>query len=209
MKLLTVLKAKALVTAIAGVLLVGGATAAFAATPAGQNVVQSLTHGQSSTTAAATHGAQNGGQHGKSDQDHNACPGMAEAQNLATKYHLSSDGKGDAVTAICALHKGTFKGSTTSGASVTVSRVYGYGEIDQLLTYAQSLAKHDSATLSDTNVSGLLATALHNCGTSPIEVCVRTNVSGNQHGSDGNGNKPTTTPTPNGNKPPVTPTPHH
>lgn len=44
MKLLALLKAKALVTIVAGFLLVGGATAAFAATPTGQTVVQSIAH---------------------------------------------------------------------------------------------------------------------------------------------------------------------
>ncbi|HEU5379972.1 MAG TPA: hypothetical protein VFV38_31505 [Ktedonobacteraceae bacterium] len=212
MNLVSLLKAKAFIVVAAGILLVGGATVAFAATPAGHDVVQTLTHGQPTATPANQH-AQHDDQSGQSSQNHNTCPGLAEAQNLATKYHLSTDSNGNAVQAICALHEGSFKGMTTSNASVSTSHVYGYGEIDQLLTYAQFLAAHDSANagarLSDLNVSSLLATALQKCGTSPVEVCVRTNVSGNQHGKSGNGNKPATTPTPNGNKPVVTPTPHH
>src|SRR5260221_342187 len=150
MKLLALLQTKALVTLVAGVLLVGGAAAAFAATPAGQHVVQSLTHAHPTVTAAATHSAQGNAQ-GATGTDHASCPGQADAQNLATKYQLSTASTGTAVTAMCALHQGTFKGTTTGGVSVTASRVYGYGEIDQLLTYAQYLAAHDRG-----NVAGQL-----------------------------------------------------
>lgn len=214
MKLLGLLKAKALIAIVAGVLLVGGATAAFASTSAGQNVVRSLVHGPSTVTARSTQEANHNGQNtGKSNQDRNTCPGLPDAQNLATKYHLSTASQGDAVKAICTLHQGTFKGAT---------RVYGYGEIDQLLTYAQYLASHDKANaggkLTDTNVGSYLATALHSCGTSPLETCLKTNIpnyqpgstdhgNGNGGNSNGSGNKPTATPTPH--KPPVTPTPHH
>src|SRR5258708_15965168 len=205
MKLLAFLQAKALVTAAAGVLLVGGATAAFAATPAGQTVVQSLAHTRPTVTATATHGT-DAGTPGK---DHATCPGLSDAQNLATAYKLSTDSKGNAVTALCALHEGTFKGATTASVSVTADRVYGYGEIDQLLTYAQYLAAHDSANvggkLSDTNVSSYLANALHSCGSTPLEKCLMTNIPGFH---PGNGNKPTEPPTPNCNKPTETPTPN-
>jgi hypothetical protein len=218
MKLLALLQAKALVAVVAGVLFVGGATAVFAATPVGQTVVQSLTHAHPTVTAAATHGADAKGTSGK---DHSACPGLSDAQNLATTYKLSTDSKGNAVTAICALHQGTFKGATTASVSVTADRVYGYGEINQLLTYAQFLAAHDSANvggkLSDTNVSSYLANALHSCGSTPLEKCLMTNIPGFHPGNGNkptetptpNGHKPTGTPTPNGNKPTVTPTPHH
>jgi hypothetical protein len=210
MKLLALLQTKALVTLVAGVLLVGGATAAFAATSAGQQVVQSLTHAHPAATAAATHSAKGNAQ-GTAGNDHASCPGQAEAQNLATRYQLSTASTGNAVTAMCALHHGTFKGSTTSGVSVISSRVYGYGEIDQLLTYAQYLAAHDRAhvggKLSDSNVDGYLANALHTCGSTPLETCLMTNIAGFQPGN-GTGNKPTSTPTPHGNKPTATPTPH-
>lgn len=221
MKLLGLLKAKALVAIVAGVLLVGGATAAFASTSAGQNIVQSLTHGQPTVTATASQDAKLNSQNtGKSNQGQSACPGLSDAQNLATKYQLSTSDQGDAVKAICTLHQGTFKGTTSSGSDVTASRVYGYGEIDQLLTYAQYLASHDKTNaggkLTDTNMSSYLAAALHSCGTSPLETCLKTNIPnyqpgsgehGNGSGDNGSGNKPTTTPTPR--KPPVTPTPHH
>jgi len=210
MKLLALLQTKALVTLVAGVLLVGGAAAAFAATPAGQHVVQSLTHAHPTVTAAATHSAQGNAQ-GTAGTDHASCPGQSDAQHLATKYQLSTASTGTAMTAMCALHQGTFKGTTTGGVSVTASRVYGYGEIDQLLTYAQYMAAHDRANvggkLSDSNVSGYLANALHTCGATPLETCLMTNLPGFQPGN-GNGNKPTSTPTPHSNQPTTTPTPH-
>jgi hypothetical protein len=217
MKLLALLQAKALVAVAAGVLLVGGATAAFAAMPIGQTVVQSLTRTRPTVTATAPHGTkQDTDATGTPGKDHTTCPGLSDAQNLASTYKLSTDSKGNAVTTICALHQGTFKGATTASVSVTADRVYGYGEIDQLLTYAQFLAAHDSANvggkLSNANVSSYLANALHSCGSTPLEKCLRTNI---PDFHPGNGNKPTetptstATPTPNDHKPTGTPTPHH
>ena len=222
MKLLAHVQTKALVILVAGVLLVGGVTVAFAATNAGQDVVQSLSHAHPMATAAASHDAK-GDARGTTGKDPASCPGQPEAQNLAASYHLSTASTGNAVIAICALHQGTFKGSTTSGVSVTSSRVYGYGEIDQLLTYAQYLAGHNHANaggkLSDSNVSGYLATALHTCGSTALETCLMTHMPGFRPGNGkgdkptssptGHGNKPTATPTPHGGKPTVTPTPHH
>ena len=219
MNLFTLLKGKLLVAVVTSVVLVGGVTVAFAATPVGHTVVQSLTNERPATTATATHSTKHGGQDtGKSNQDRSACPGLSDAQNLATSYHLSTDSQGDAVKAICALHQGTFKGTTSVGATVTASRVYGYGEIDQLLTYAQYLASQDKTNaggkLSDTNVSSYLAAALKSCGASPLETCLMTNIPNYKPGnqtvtSTSHGNKPITTPTPPGNKPTTTPTPHH
>jgi hypothetical protein len=211
MKLLALFKGKMLVTVIASIVLLGGATAAFATTPAGQQAVQSLTQARPIVTTTATAETKQVGQNAP-PTDQGACPGLPEAQNLAAKYQLSTASQGDAVKAICALHQGTFKGTTAAGATVTASRVYGYGEIDQLLTSAQSLAAHTSTPpggkLDDTNVSSYLATALHTCGASPLEACLQTTLPNSQPGS-AKGNKPRATPTPGGNKPPVTPTPHH
>jgi hypothetical protein len=128
---------------------------------------------------------------------------------------------------MCTLHEGTFKGNTTSGTAVKVSRGYGYGEVSQLLTYAQYLAGHDTANaggkLTDDNVSAYLSNALHSCGTTPLEKCLRTTIPGYQPGHGGQptatatgtpGRKPTGTPggkptrTP-GRKPTGTPTPHN
>jgi len=121
----------------------------------------------------------------------------AIVQNLATKYHLSINSKGNAVQVIRALHQGTFRGATTGGVTVTASRGYDYGEIDQLMTLAQYLAAHDSANvdgkLDDANVSSHLTNALHVCGSLPLETCLQTTIP-NYH---------------SGNKPTVIPTPHH
>jgi hypothetical protein len=211
MKLLALFKGKMLVSVIVSIVLLGGASAAFATTPAGQQAVHSLTQARPTVTATATLGTKHPGQHAP-PRDQRACPGLPEAQHLAATFQLSTASQGDAVKAICALHQGTFQGTTTAGATVTASRVYGYGEIDQLLTSAQSLAAHHSATpggkLDDTNVSSYLATALHSCGASPLENCLQTTLPNSQPGS-AKGNKPAAMPTPGGNKPVVTPTPHH
>lgn len=223
MNVLGLLQGKIVVAVVAGTLLVGGATAAFAATPAGQNVVQSLTHAHATVSVTATQNAHHSGNNeiGTPDQAHNSCPGVADAQNLATHFQLSTSEQGAAVMALCALHEGTFRGMTPTGTAVTSSRVFGYGEIEQLLTYAKFLAAHDTTnvggTLTDANVSSFLAAALHSCGATPVNVCLKNNIpnfqpgqgdhGGNNNGngngnSNGNGNG-------NGNKPTNTPTPHH
>jgi len=224
MKLLALLKVKALVTVVAGFLLIGGATAAFAATPAGQTVVQSITHGKPTVTATTSPDSR-GTASAQTGQEKPACAGVSDAQQLASRYHLSTENTGSTIQAICALHAGTFKGTTPGEMAVSSSRVYGYGEVDQLLTYAQYLAAHDATnaggTLTDENVSSYLASALHSCATTPLEKCLRTNIPGYQ---PGNGSQPTATATPDGkptgtpggkptgtpgSKPTGTPTPHH
>ena len=222
MKLLALLKAKALVTIVGGVLVLGGATAAFAATPSGQHVVQSLTHASASATveAKATHDAKKTDQKDSGKADSKSCVGQSDAQNLAGKYKLSTAITGTAVKDICDLHKNTFKSANASGVSVASNRNYGYGEIDQLLTYAQYLASHDTAKaggkLNDSNVSTYLASALAKCGSTSLEKCLMTNIPNYTPGKNNSnptthGNKPTATPTPadHGNKPTATPTPKH
>lgn len=209
-KLLTLLKAKAAITAVAAVVVLGGATAAFAATPSGQNIVQNLTNHRPTVTVTAhsqtDHDKQGDTQSQGHDHD-NTCPGQADAQNLAAKFGLSTNANGAAVKAICALHTNTFKGTTADGTSVSSTRVYGYGEIDQLLTLAQAMATKASTKLSDANVSSNLASALHTCASaSSVADCLKDNSKPGNGNGDG---KPTTTPTPNGNKPTATPTPHH
>jgi len=200
MKLLTLLKGKLLVSVVASVVLVGGATVAFAATSAGQTVVQSLIHKHSTVNTTTTSSTKHKGQGtGQSTQGQKTCPGLPDAQKLAASYHLITDYQGDAVKAICALHRGTYTGMTSAGIAVKASRVYGYGEIDQLLTYAQYLASHDTTSpggnLSDTNVSSYLAAALASCGTSPLATCLQTHIPNYQPGK-GKGHQPTATPTP-------------
>jgi hypothetical protein len=212
MKFVQIVKGKLFVAVLAGFVLVGGATVAFASTPVGRDIVQTVTHSQSTTSQADKASHKNNGHTTTSHS--NSCPGLPEAQQLAGKFSLSTASTSDAIQAMCALHQGTFKGTTSSGTAVTSSRVFGYGEIEMLLTYAQSLASHDKANasgkLTSDNARGYLAQALQSCGTTPLETCLKTNIPGFHPGSStgntnsqnsnhgqGNGNgKPTSTPTP-------------
>jgi len=204
MNLLTLLKGKLLVSVVASVVLVGGATVAFAATSAGQTVVQSLIQRHSTVNTTTTSSTRHKGWGtGQPSHDPGACSGLPAAQKLASSYHLSPNSQGAAIMAICELHQGTFTG--------TAGRVYGYGEIDQLLTYAQYLAAHDASTpggkLRDDNVHSYLAAALQSCGTSPLATCLQTHIPNSQpgkHNGNGNGNG-----NGNANKPTATSTPHH
>ena len=132
-------------------------------------------------------------------------------QNLAASFSLSLDTTSDAVQAICSLHQGTFKGTTPSGAAVSSSRVFGYGEINELLTYAQYLATHDTTnaggTLTSENARSYLAEALQNCGPTALESCLMTKIPGFQPGKSGNNGKPSSTPTPGSGRPASSPTP--
>ena len=231
MKLVHLLQGKLVAAAIVSVALVAGGTAVLAATPAGQNMVHSIT---GSANATATHvadnqdnnGSDNGNQGKNSNNNNNnsdkkSCPGLPDAQQLAASFSLSTDSTSDDMQAICALHQGTFTGTTSNGSAVSSTRVFGYGEIDMLLTYAQFLATPDtsnaSGKLASDNARSYLAEALQSCGTTPLEPCLKTNIpgfqpgNGNQgsngdHGGNGNSNgggKPESTPTP----PRGTPTP--
>jgi hypothetical protein len=228
--LASLFKGKIVAVVLVGTAVVGGGTVAMAATPAGQNIVHHMTIAKTATPTghkgngdqgagksdAESHGkgqAQGKGQKNDHDQQ---CAGMPEVQRLATKFSLSTDSKSDDVQALCLLHDGGFKGTTTGGASVSTSTVYGYGQIDQILTYAQFLANHDKGNadgkLTSNNVRTYLADALNNCGKTPLEACVKAKTSTDQagnngnagnnndngnHGNNGNGKgKPTSTPTP-------------
>jgi hypothetical protein len=207
-------KGKALVTVALGVTLVGGATFAAAASPLGQQVLHTGQPTQQASTLKASNKDDQKGNNGSGK----VCPGQPEAENLAKKYNLSAADDGNAVKAACALHDGTFKGTTSKNESVTNNKHLGYGEVDQVLTYAKYLAEHAKAggKLTDDNVSTFVADALKSCGSTPLAKCLKDNIPGYQPGSGqdkgnngDNGNKPESTPTPNGgNKPEVTPTPH-
>ena len=202
---------KLLVAAFASIVLIGSATAVFAATPAGTGIVHSITHVQSSTAAKKDVSSHKNNGHDATSH-RNSCPGLPEAQQLASKYSLSTASKSSAIQAICALHQGTFKGTTSSGASVSSRRVFGYGEIDMLLAYASYLATHNktsaSSKLTSDNLLSYLAQALKSCGAMPLGTCLKTNIPAFQPGkNNGNGSgtgnssnhgngKPTSTPTP-------------
>jgi hypothetical protein len=204
MNIVTVLsgliKSKIVVTTVAATALLTVSGVALASTPTGNEIVQQITNthatvtptheaDKASPTAHATEHNQNG--------NSNSCPGQHEAQQLATKFALSTDSKGSAMKVICTLHDGSFQG-TVDGKSVTIDHALGYGEIDQLLTYAQSLAAKKGEKLTNSNVQNYVATALKACGSTPVVPCI-----------NDNGGKPASTPTPHADdKPESTPTPH-
>jgi hypothetical protein len=208
MKFVRLLQGKLIVAAFVSMAVVGGATA-FAATPAGQGLVHAIT-GQAHATATPdveSHG--NTLQANNPHADHsntNTCPGLPDAQRLATQFALNTASTSAAIQAVCALHQGTFTGTTPNGAAVASKRVFGYGEIDALLTYAQFLAGQDTANaggkLTSANARGFLAEAVQSCGTMPLVTCLKTNMPGFEPGnsnatSHGNGHgKPSSTPTP-------------
>jgi hypothetical protein len=194
MKLASSLKGKLLVAALLSITVASGTTAVFAATPAGQSAVHAFMAMAHATLHRDGHHANNQKAAGRKSS---TCPGLPEAQQLAAKYALSTDRDGDAVQAMCALHRGTFVGTTPAGASVSSQLVFGYGEIDKLLAYAQFLATHDKANasgkLTDSNVRSYLALALQHCGTTSLERCLKTKAqpgnSGSNKGGNGHGHK--------------------
>src|SRR6266568_472277 len=210
MKFVRLFKGKLIVVALVSVAVVGGATA-FAATSAGQGLVHALT-GQGhapATPEVESHGNHLQANNHQADKSNkNTCPGLPDAQRLATQFALSTANTGDDIQALCALHRGAFTGTIPNGASVSSKRVFGYGEIDQLLTYAQFLAGQDKANaggkLTSANARSFLAEAVQSCGTTPLVTCLKTNMPGFESGnsndtSNGNGNghgKPSSTPTP-------------
>jgi hypothetical protein len=212
MKLVRFLRGKLVAAAIAGIVIVGGATAAFAATPAGGDLVHTLTspaHTKVTSNAADSHaGDSHANNHQANNDNKSTCPGLPDAQRLAGQFALSTASNSGDIQAICSLHQGTFKGTTPNGASVSSSRVFGYGEIDALLTYAQFLASHDTANasgkLTSTNAQSYLAEAIQSCGTMSLVTCLKTHIPGFQ---PGNGNESSHE---HGHgKPSSTPTPHH
>src|SRR5260370_20664642 len=207
MKFVRVLQGKLIVVVLVSVAVVGGATA-FAATSTGQGLVHAIA-GQAhapATPDGESHGntLQANTTHPADKSTKNTCPGLADAQQLATQFALSTASTSDDIQALCALHQGTFTGTTPKGAAVSSQRVFGYGEIDQLLTYAQFLAGHGAANaggkMTSANARGLLAEAVQSCGTTPLVTCLQTHLPGFQPGNSNESGH---------GKPSSTPTPHH
>jgi hypothetical protein len=203
----SVLKGKVLLVALMSLVVIGGATAMAASTSAETNLVHTLI-GSTSTGTPSGHATP------RASGAAASCPGLPEAQRLAAHFSLSTGSTSDDILALCSLHLGTFKATTSTGAIITSNRVFGYGEVSDLLTYAQYLAAHDSANaggkLTTANVRSYLAQALQTCGATAIETCLKARLPSFQPGRNGNGNghgKPTSTPTPGHGKPTSTPTP--
>lgn len=208
----TLLKGKVLATVLVGVAVVGGATAA-AATPVGQQLVQHIVAAHPTTAATGQQQADPHATNHTKEQTTGQgkdCPGLVEAQQLASSFSLATQSTSTSITMICALHQGTFNATTTAGASVASARVFGYGEIHDLLTYAQFLASQTQANasgkLTDANVGSYLAQAVQKCSTSPLMACLQANMPNVQPGNDAGGTtgtganhgggKPSSTPTP-------------
>jgi hypothetical protein len=212
MKFVRLLKGKLIVVVLVSLAVVGGATA-FAATSAGQDMVHAIS--SQSHTAGTPKGESHGNNlqtnnHRADNNSKNSCPGLPDAQRLASQFALSTDSTSEDIQALCALHQGTFTGTTPNGASVSSKRVFGYGEIDQLLTYAQFLAGQDTANaggkLTTANSWGFLAEAIQSCSTTPLMTCLKTDISGFQPANSNDTNHGVG----NGHgKPSITPTPHH
>jgi hypothetical protein len=150
---------------------------------------QKVNHG----TATATAGGQTSDQKDQKDQNH-ACVGLDEAQHVATQFALSTKSNANAVLVICALHDGSLK-QTINGHTVTIEHALGYGEITQVLTYAQTFAVKQGTKLTDSNVQMYVATALQTCGSTPIVPCIHAQTTS---GLSANG-KPDSIPTPHVN----------
>jgi hypothetical protein len=77
--------------------------------------------------------------------------------------------------------------------SVSSHQVFGHGEIEKLLAHAQFLVTHDKANaeLTDSDAPSYLALVLQSCGTTHLEICLKTNVqlanSGSKKGGNGHG----------------------
>src|SRR5258708_27610049 len=120
MKFVRFLRGKLVAAAIVGIVIVGGATAAFAATPAGQDLVHTLA-GQAHSKATPTVDSQAGDPHANNHQTNNdnksTCPGLPDAQRLARQFALGTDSNSDDRDAMGGLNQGRFKGTTRIGAS--------------------------------------------------------------------------------------------
>ncbi|HTK09036.1 MAG TPA: hypothetical protein VL485_17840 [Ktedonobacteraceae bacterium] len=217
------LKGKVLAVVLVGTAVVGGGTVAMASTPTkalltNQTAIAAKTvtptaHAENKDRGTATpeatpHG--NDQQHDKDQKDDHSqqCAGLPEIQRLATQFSLSTESTSDDVKTLCSLHDGTFKGTTTSGKTVSTSTVYGYGEINQLLTAAQHLAGHDRGKLTSDNARSYIANVLSGCGTTQLEVCLKASTPVTHPGNSnnpGNGNNPGS----NKGKPASTPTAKH
>ncbi len=202
--------------ALLSIAITAGTAAMAASTPAGRNVVESVVSLTSATSTPGKPSVATGPKSGDTatpgmDKSAANCAGLPQAQTLAASFSLSTNSTSNALQAICALHQGTFKGTTTGGSAISSSRVFGYGEIKDLLTYARYLAIHDTTsvggTLTTKNARSYLAEALHNCGTTALETCLMTKIPGFQPGQNGSNGKPSSTPTPGRGRPTSTPTP--
>jgi hypothetical protein len=194
--ILSTLKGKALAAILVSLFVAGGSVAVMAA-PMGQNAIHPTSNtAKAAATAHPTEprqedkGANDDGA-GKNDKDTTnnqatGCPALPAVQQLATEFGLSTAATSNAIKTICALHDGAFKGTTSAGAAVSSSRVFGLGEIEALLALSKFTAAHSGTTMTDANVQTLLANVLQQCGSKSMIDCVK-DVIPNFHPTNGNG----------------------
>jgi len=119
MKFVSLFKGKLIVVALLSVAVVGGATA-FAATSAGKGLVHALT-GQAHATA--TPEVQSHGNHLQANNHYadksnkNTCPGLPDAQQLATQFALSTDSASADIQAVCVAPGGLHRHNPQRGIS--------------------------------------------------------------------------------------------
>lgn len=215
MQYVRVFRGKFVALALVGVAIVAGATAVFAATPVGQRLVHTMTgsaHAMATPDVARHENNHQHATHHQASHGHTRnCPGLPDAQQLAMQFSLSADSQSDDIQAMCSLHQGTFTGTTPNHISVSSNRIFGYGEIDALLTYAQYLAGHEKVMaggkLTSSDARSYLAAAVQSCSTTPLVTCLKTTIPGFQPGNENDGSQ-------GGNgtghgKPSSPPTPHH
>ena len=166
-KMLTLLKSKVLLVALMGILVIGGTTAALAATDV---LRQQGTHAPtlvhlSPTATARTGQRSDDDQEGDNDIDEQGqnCSNQEDLQDFLQHFHLAATKNSAAVQAVCALQAGTFKGTTPKGVAVSSTHTFRSGEIVQLFVLAQFLAMKDGVKLNDTNLASYLASAVHTC----------------------------------------------
>lgn len=194
-KMLVLLRNKLLVLVVAGAVILGGTTVVLAATMSGQQGAHSPTAAHLSATATATAGHRSDDdQKGDDDKDtdkdtegqNQSCSGQ-EVQDFLQHFRLATTKNSAAVQAVCALHAGTFKGTSPKGAAVSSSQKFRFEEIAQLFLLAQSLAMKDGVKLNDTNVTSYLASAVQTCSTfSSTSACLKNTLPNMQsdHGGE-------------------------
>jgi len=195
----TLLKGKVLAAILVGVFVAGGSVAVMAATPMGQNAVPPTSN--TAKAAVTAHPTTEPRQEDKGQNDDGAdkdsknttnnqttgCPALPQIQQLASEFGLSTAATSNTIKTICALHDGTFKGTTSAGAAVSSTRVFGVGEIEALLALSKFTATHSGTNMTDANVQTLLANVLQQCGSKSLIDCVK-DVIPNFHPTNGNGN---------------------
>lgn len=189
-------KGKVLVTVLVSLALVGGTTAVMAATPGGRSFFHSVVSASTSTSTSTS--TANVAITAKANQASSAsvnvngsttakapdvCADLTEALQVVDKHHMRSDTNDNGLQlaeAICALHNGTFKATTSTGALVTSSRHFTYAEIDQLLTLTAVLsarAMQGVHTVTNLNLVANLAVAVQACGSAgSVSGCVQSQI---------------------------------